>query len=943
MKKTSILVFLIFIFSSAFALSQPSFSQHNSQDYFFYHYKDKMTLNRVNGYITVKFKPNTPQSEIEKVYSGISAYSEKRTDFNSSLNNFQKSTILIVKIKDYIDGDFIRFFESDIKSNNRVECVGMCFRYNDKVLHFSTNEVIVKFKENVSQTDIRNLNALYKTNIIEQVNSFDNTWLLSISGSGTDNVFEVSNKYALTQFVEFAQPNFVRSGMLLSEEFHQGQELHQTPEFHPVPPLVTNDTMLPMMWHIKNTGTNILLGIPGTPGCDMNVEPAWDITTGNPNVLIAVVDTGIDTAHTDLIPNFSDRRLWYNAYDNNQMPYDDHYHGTGVSGTCSAVGNNIEGTVGVAFTCKVMPVKVFSSSAFTTDLVLAKGINWAWQHGASVINCSWGGGIPTPLITHAIRNAVDYGRNGKGSVVFGGAGNGDTSLVIYPASMPEVIGVGGLNPCEQRKSRHSCEFTFTNDSNYYWGASYGEGMEIVAPCTIIGTTTRLGGWCICGNGTSVSSPLAAGVGALMISKNVNISGDSVKMIIERTARKIGNYSYNIPKENGMWNNEMGYGRIDARACLDAVPPGPNQVYEQVPPIINIFPPESQIYSSPIQVQADIYDLTGLGSGSNSPRLYYRSMQSSQLQVLYGTKLSDVRYQFTFPLIQQSQGLYYYLAAQDMVAVPNFVTYPVGGAGVNPPGSISPPKLMFVRNTGTYDTNLVSTNVPIHISTISETTFVSVLNNPVSKTVLDINCTINAEHTYDADLTFSLISPSGTEIVLAGGIGGDGENFTNTVFDDEAPVSIDSSLAVPPFTGTFKPIEKLWLFDGENAFGEWKLRVTDNGPADGGTLLGWSVKFRYSSGSDNVIIPGSFSLVKNYPNPFNPVTRIVFNVPKQARIKIVIYDVSGSQVKVVLNEVRSPALEDFVDFDATNFASGVYFYTMIADDEFIDSKRMVFVK
>jgi subtilisin-like proprotein convertase family protein len=312
-------------------------------------------------------------------------------------------------------------------------------------------------------------------------------------------------------------------------------------------------------------------------------------------------------------------------------------------------------------------------------------------------------------------------------------------------------------------------------------------------------------------------------------------------------------------------------------------------------------------------------------------------------VITGNVISANRYRFTFPVIPYSEGLYYYLAAQDNVPVPNFITYPLGGLGVNPPGNVAPQKMMFIRNTDTYDTLLISANVPIPITQNSETTFVSVLNNPVNKTILDVNCSITATHTFDADLTFTLISPAGTEIVLAGGVGWDGDDFTSTIFDDEAAVRIDSSLAQPPYTGSFKPIDKLWLFDGENSAGEWKLRVDDNGFGDGGALLDWSVTIKYSTGPDYVIIPGNFSLVKNYPNPFNPTTRIVFNVPKQARIKITIYDITGRDVKTVLNEVRSPRLEDFVDFDASSFSTGVYFCTMSADDEFIDSRKMVFVK
>jgi len=468
-------------------------------------------------------------------------------------------------------------------------------------------------------------------------------------------------------------------------------------------------------------------------------------------------------------------------------------------------------------------------------------------------------------------------------------------------------------------------------------------MELVAPCTFIGTTELFGGWCVCGNGTSDSSPMAAGVAALMLSKNINLSGDSVKLIMEKYARKVGNYNYNIQKEHGMWNDEMGYGMIDAKICLDNTPAGPTEIYDQVPPMITIYPPESNVYTTPITVEAVITDNTGLNTSGFMPRMYYSTLSSSNVNVVLGSLVSENRYRFTFPVMAYSEGAFYYIAAQDIVPVPNFVTYPLGGAGINPPGNIAPVKQMFIRNTNKYDTSFASLDVPITITASRETSFVSILNNPVNKTILDVDVLINVEHTFDADLSFSLISPQGTEIILAGGVGLDGNNFTGTYFDDEASIAIDSSAAAPPFTGHFKPLEKLWLFDGENSGGEWKLRVTDNGFQDGGALLSWSVYFKYSTEGNLPIIPGNFSLVKNYPNPFNPKTRIVFNVARFADIKITIYDAAGREVKTILNEKRAPALEDYVDFDATGFSSGVYFYTMQADGEFIESKKMILVK
>jgi hypothetical protein len=142
--------------------------------------------------------------------------------------------------------------------------------------------------------------------------------------------------------------------------------------------------------------------------------------------------------------------------------------------------------------------------------------------------------------------------------------------------------------------------------------------------------------------------------------------------------------------------------------------------------------------------------------------------------------------------------------------------------------------------------------------------------------------------------------------------------------------------------------KLWLLDGENSGGEWKLKIVDNWPGDSGELLSWGMKITYSSIGDYVQIPGKFSLVRNYPNPFNPRTRIVFNVPYEAHVKIVLYDLQGREVKTILNERRQAALEDFVDFDAnsvngSSIASGVYFYSLIADGTFIEAKKMMLIK
>ncbi len=921
-----------------------------SKDNFLYYQNHKIVMTPVNNFIAVRFNDNSNSAEINRILEQYSSSISDKHQFLASSTSNNKYSVSVIELKSLVYNSVSKMngFIAELHNLPGIKYIGSAYKYNDKVLHLSIGEVIVKFKKNVSITEIQNLNKLYKSQIIEKIDGFENTFLISINPESSDDVFDLSNRFAITQFVEFAQPNFIRTNMLLELPGNDHNKKDKNPKKKSVinntsnSRLTPNDTLIPQMWNIHNTGNNIPQGVQGTPGCDMNMFNAWDITTGNPKVMISITDTGIDTNHTDLRPNLCDRTLWYDAYDNDQKPWDEYYHGTGVSGIPLAAGNNIAGTAGIAFNCQIMPVRVFGPypQAFTTDLILAKGLNWSWQHGACVINCSWGGGIPSSLISFAIQNAVHYGRSGKGTVVFGGSGNSDTASVLYPASMPEVIGVGGLSPCYERKSLTSCD---NIGGLQAWGACYGEGMELVAPCTFVGTTELGGNWCVCGNGTSDSSPMAAGVAGLMFSKNINLSGDSVKLIMETYARKVGNYNYNIPKEHGLWNEEMGYGMIDAYICLQNTPQGPAEIYDQVPPIIKIFPPESNVFFSNVSVDAEIYDNIGLNSGEFKPRMYYRSLSSNSIKVIYGNRQNGNLFKFTFPQLAYADGFYYYLAAQDIVPVPNFITYPLGGSGVNPPGNIPPSKFMFVRNSYSYNQTFASSDVPIRITADRETSFVSILNNPVDKSILDVNVLVNIQHTYDADLSFSLISPSGTEIVLAGGVGVDGENFTDTYFDDEAAISIDSSQAVPPFTGVFKPIDKLWLFDGENSQGEWKLRLTDNGFQDGGSLLGWSIIFKYSTEGNNFNLPGAFKLVKNYPNPFNPLTRIVFNVPRTANIKIIVYDAVGKEVKTILNEQRTAMMKDYVDFNASGFSSGVYFYSMFADGKYIESKKMMLIK
>jgi subtilisin-like proprotein convertase family protein len=132
----------------------------------------------------------------------------------------------------------------------------------------------------------------------------------------------------------------------------------------------------------------------------------------------------------------------------------------------------------------------------------------------------------------------------------------------------------------------------------------------------------------------------------------------------------------------------------------------------------------------------------------------------------------------------------------------------------------------------------SDDVPVDILDLDTVT--SDLTVPPIDLITDVNVELSLVHTYDSDLVVNLISPSGTVVNLFTYVGGSGDNFTDTVFDDEASTSIDSG--TPPFTGSFIPFEPLSTFDGEDATGTWTLEITDDAGLDVGTLLSWSLSF-----------------------------------------------------------------------------------------------------
>ena len=216
------------------------------------------------------------------------------------------------------------------------------------------------------------------------------------------------------------------------------------------------------------------------------------------------------------------------------------------------------------------------------------------------------------------------------------------------------------------------------------------------------------------------------------------------------------------------------------------------------------------------------------------------------------------------------------------------------------------------------------------------------NIPGAMKILDVNVMVDTVlHTWDSDLTFFLIH-NDTNVLLIHRRGGYGRNFIGTYLDDSATTPISSGYA--PFTGIFSPDSALAKLNGHNVNGSWILSISDDSPGSTGTLKAWCLDVVYYTlvgAIENVRIPNFYSLQQNYPNPFNPVTKITYTVPKTGNVQLKVYDVQGREVASLVNEVKQPGIYT-VDFNASDFASGIYFYK-IQSGTFTDVKKMVLLK
>ena len=382
-------------------------------------------------------------------------------------------------------------------------------------IEYVPNEVLLSFKSIQSaQSALSNEKIPFKFQITESFYSKDGQFgftLLKVDGISVEKAVEF---FSSLPNVEYAEPNYIASELT-------------TP----------NDSYYSKQWNLSN----------------IHMPLAWNVEKGNSTIIVAVVDTGVDYNHPDLNSAMMSGR-GYDFVDNDLYPFDKRGHGTHVAGIIAAETNNSRGVAGVNwggyYSTKIMSVRVLNEKGKGTYSNIAKGVVYAVEHSAKVINMSLGGYSPSSTLHNAVRYA--YFNN---VLLVAAAGNNQMNRLLYPAAYTNyVVSVGAV--------------TRNNTKAYY--SNYGNSLELVAPggemnyegdphgvySTYYATSTYSHTYKYM-QGTSMACPHVSALAALMLSEG--ITGNSlIRSILHSTTIDLGGVGKDM---------YYGYGLINAYAAL----------------------------------------------------------------------------------------------------------------------------------------------------------------------------------------------------------------------------------------------------------------------------------------------------------------------------------------------------------------------------------------
>lgn len=441
-----------------------------------------------------------------------------------------------------------------LSNNTDVRSVSKGFSYSSSNVATTGTEENFYFKIKPAYTinDFTTLLSGYNFTAQDvSVNFGIKVYKVSVPRESSLNLINFANIFYNTGMCEYSTPNFLQISKISN----------------------TTDPRWPEQWGLLNTGQ-----YNGIQGADIRAVNAWQFSKGA-NVKVAVIDDGMYENTTDLVGNLLPG---YNAIPGSTLFLGE--HGSKVAGVIAAIADNNIDITGVAPESKIIPVKIYNWDSDAADIGLAdqftKGINWAIDAGAEILNCSWGADWQSDMLDLAITDGATNGRFGKGCIVVFSSGNDNNLKQKFPSSThPMVITVGAMTHCNSRKSPESCDPNtgFASPEFNDWGSNYGSYLSLVAPGSRIATVNVDPIFQSAANitGTSAAAPMVSGVAALMLSINPNLTRVEVKKIIELSSNKVGNYCYNwTPAHpNGGWSSEMGYGRLNAYNAVQLSRPG----------------------------------------------------------------------------------------------------------------------------------------------------------------------------------------------------------------------------------------------------------------------------------------------------------------------------------------------------------------------------------
>jgi len=435
-------------------------------------------------------------------------------------------------------------------------------RYINKYpsMEFVPGEFIVKLKKD----------ATFSTSALSSLNEKHHVYAL-------EKIFPHSEGTILDSIYLLHVPLGADIPSIISEYTSCPDVVYAEPNGKATPCDIPNDANFSNQWFLHNTGQVFLnysgLLLSGKPDADIDAPEAWDLGQGSPEVVIAIIDSGIDPTHpelagklwnnTDEIPGngldddhngYIDDVHGWDLYHNTSNITDGNGHGTMCSGIAGAMTDNTLWGAGVARDCKIMPVRIADALWDNTWVGDCNGIKYAADNGADAVSMSWGGFTPPNILLDAVNYAY-----GKGVFLCAAAHNYDTSMKCYPAAYDNVTAVGATNQNDGRVT--------PADWPGGWGSNYGDWVDICAPGNIIFSTMptyhvtfndqgakEYFDW---GCGTSYATPQVAGVAALLLSEDPSLTPAEVKAFLCGNVDPYNSTEY------------IGTGRLNAQKALTA--------------------------------------------------------------------------------------------------------------------------------------------------------------------------------------------------------------------------------------------------------------------------------------------------------------------------------------------------------------------------------------